>query len=134
MDPLSFTDQTPYFHSLSAWTLNAATGAWSVAPENNFALNPTFEADRISVTTSVGWTSANGTNSNDSRTGRWSWQLDGNGSLAQTVADQSTAIPAGTTWAKVTLSGIAVSDGRAEVGIAGGGQTVKADDFTLIAE
>jgi hypothetical protein len=162
--PLSFAESTPYFHSLSAWTLNATTGTWSVAPENNWALNPTFEADRISVTMPVGWTAANGTNSNDSRTGRWSWQVNGSGSLAQTVADlpngtytlsvwtkssgtgaelyvknhggpdQSIAIPAGTSFSKVTLSDVAVSNGRAEIGVTGGGQTVKVDDFTLIAQ
>jgi hypothetical protein len=162
--PLSFTDSMPHFHSLSAWTLNAATGLWSVAKENNWVLNPTFEADRISVTTPVGWTTANGTNSNDSRTGRWSWQLNGNGSLVQTVADlpngnyslsvwtkssgagaelyvknhggaeQTAAIPAGTSFGNVMLSGIAVSSGGAEIGVTGGGQTVKVDDFTLIAE
>ncbi len=44
--PLSFDGATPYFNSLSAWTLNAKTGDWSVAPENNYIKNGSFEADR----------------------------------------------------------------------------------------
>jgi hypothetical protein len=162
--PLSFEGSKPRFHSLSAWTVNAATGAWSVAPENNFALNPSFEADRISVTTPVGWTATNGTNTNDRHTGRWSFQVGSNGSLAQTLTElpngtytlsvwtkssgagaelyvknhgapeQTAVIPAGTSWVELTLSGITVSNGAAEIGITGGGATVKADDFTLIVE
>ncbi len=162
--PLSFEGSTPRFHSLSAWTLNAATGAWSVAPENNYALNPSFEADRISVTTPVGWTATNGTNSNDRHTGRWSFQVGSNGTLAQTLtevpngtytlavwtkssgaggelyvknhgaAEQKTAIPAGTSFSNVTLSGITVSSGEAEIGVTSGGATVKVDDFTLILD
>jgi hypothetical protein len=49
--PLSFHGSTPYFHSLSAWTLDVSTGRWSVAPRNNWVLNPTFEADCITVNT-----------------------------------------------------------------------------------
>ncbi len=160
--PLSFTGTTPHFHSLSAWTLNASTGAWSVAPENNWVLNPTFEADRIAVTTPVGWSATNGTNSTDARTAKWSWQLGGGASLAQSVAnlpngtytlsiwakssaagaelyvknyggpDMTAEIPAGTSWTNVTLSDIAVSDGQAEVGVTSSGPTVNVDDFTLI--
>lgn len=44
--PLSFDGDTPYFNSLSAWNLNAATGEWSVAAGNNFVKNGSFEADR----------------------------------------------------------------------------------------
>ena len=162
--PLSFMGRAPIFHSLSAWTLNVSTGAWSVAPGNNWVLNPTFEADRVSVTAPVGWTATNGANSHDDRTGNWSWQLTTTGTLAQSVAtlpngnyalslwtkssgtgaqlvvknyggpDRTAAIPAGTSWVKVTLDKIAVSSGRAEVGVTSGGRTVTVDDFTLIAE
>jgi hypothetical protein len=160
--PLSFDGGEPYFHSLSAWTLNAMTGRWAVAPENNWVLNPTFEADRISVSTPVGWSATNGSNTQDGRTGRWSWQLDGAASLSHSVVDvpngsytlavwaksdgagaelyiqdyggiaRSAPIPASTSWTQVTLSDIAVSDGQAEVGVTSSGQTVKVDDFTLI--
>lgn len=44
--PLSFDGPTPYFNSLSTWNLNAKTGKWRVAPDNNYALNGSFEADR----------------------------------------------------------------------------------------
>ncbi len=161
--PLSFTDQAPQFHSLSAWSLNATTGAWSVAPENNWVLNPTFEADRISVTTPVGWTTTNGTNSTDGRTGNWSWQLASGGSLSQTVstlpngnytlsiwckssaagaeltvknyggAERSAPIPMGTSWTNVTLDGVAVENGQVEVGVTSNGATLTVDDFTLIS-
>jgi len=159
--PLSFAGGTPYFHSLSAWTLNAATGDWKVAPENNWILNPSFEADRISVTTPIGWTTSGGVNATDRRNGRWSWQLTGNGSVVQTItnlpngtytlsvwarssgagaqsrvkklggAEQTGAIPANNNWTNVTLEGLVVSDGQAEVSVTSSGQTVQVDDFTL---
>jgi hypothetical protein len=159
--PLSFTGTTPRFHSLSAWTLSVATGAWSVAPSNNWIMNPTFEADRISVTTPIGWTATNGANSNQKRTGNWSWQLTGTSSLRQTVVnlpsgtytlsvwarssgsgaqiyvrnhggtERTVSIASGTTWNNVTLADIAVTSGQAEVGATTSGQTVTVDDFVL---
>lgn len=161
--PLSFEDGEPYFHSLSAWTLNATTGEWAVAPENNWVLNPTFEADRISVSTPVGWSATNGSNSQDGRTGRWSWWLSGSSSLSQTVeelpngtytlavwaksnspgaelfiqdhggATMTASIPTGSSWTQVTLEEIEVTAGQAEVGVTTNGQGVNVDDFTLIA-
>lgn len=159
--PLSFNGTTPRFHSHSAWTLDVSSGAWSVAKENNWVLNPTFEADRISVTNPVGWKVSNGANAKDSRTGNWSWQINGNGSLSQSVvdlpdgtytlsvwakssaagaelyisgggADKKAAIPAGTTWSNVMLKDIAITGGKAELGVTSSGQTVKVDDFTLV--
>ncbi|MBK6829196.1 MAG: hypothetical protein IPG86_21205 [Chitinophagaceae bacterium] len=44
--PLSFKEQTPWFNSLSAWSLNAITGEWKVEKENNYVRNGSFEADR----------------------------------------------------------------------------------------
>jgi hypothetical protein len=162
--PLSFSGTTPQFHSLSAWTLNATTGAWSIAPGNNWILNPTFEADRVSVTTPVGWTATSGANAKGGRTANWSWQLNGTASLRQTIeslpngkytltvwtkssatgaqvlvqnhggAQMSAAIPAGTNWTSVALTGIAVTAGKADVSVTSSGQTVNVDDFTLIAE
>ncbi|HVY25785.1 MAG TPA: family 43 glycosylhydrolase [Polyangiaceae bacterium] len=161
--PLSFEETTPRFHSLSAWTLNAATGAWQVARENNWALNPTFEADRISVTSAVGWTATSGANSKDARTGNWSWQVTGQGSVSQTIADlpngsyelsvwakssgagaqltaknfggdKSVAVPAGTSWTEVTLSDIVVTQGHADIAVTAGGQTVTLDDFSFVQQ
>lgn len=47
--PLSFDGAIPYFNSLSSWNLNAETGDWSVANDNNYVKNGSFEADRRSV-------------------------------------------------------------------------------------
>jgi hypothetical protein len=54
--PLSFNGTTPVFNSLSQWNLDATTGAWSVGPGNNYVLNPSFEADRVSQRALAGWT------------------------------------------------------------------------------
>ena len=44
--PVSFEEKTPVFNSLSSWNLNAKTGSWEVAQDNNFVKNGSFEADR----------------------------------------------------------------------------------------
>jgi Glycosyl hydrolases family 43 len=44
--PLSFNNKTPIFNSLSAWKFDYQTGNWSVAVENNYVKNGSFEADR----------------------------------------------------------------------------------------
>ena len=62
--PLSFEAKTPWFNSLSAWKLNAATGEWTVADDNNYVKNGSFEADRKNIPSTVkpvqqqltGWT------------------------------------------------------------------------------
>ncbi|MFT4177428.1 MAG: family 43 glycosylhydrolase [Luteolibacter sp.] len=47
--PLSFEETTPYFNSLSSWHLNVRTGEWSVAADNNYIKNGSFEADRNKI-------------------------------------------------------------------------------------
>jgi hypothetical protein len=47
--PLSFDGHIPYFNSLGSWNLNAKTGEWKVAADNNFVKNGSFEADRRRV-------------------------------------------------------------------------------------
>jgi hypothetical protein len=62
--PLSFAGTEPYFNSLSSWNLNAKTGEWKVALDNNYVLNGSFEADRRRIPSHVkpvqeyllGWT------------------------------------------------------------------------------
>ncbi len=160
--PISFDGKEPHFNSLSAWSLNAATGEWVVAPENNWVLNPTFEADRISVTRPVGWSATNSSNSQDGRTGRWSWWLGGTASLSHTIEDlpdgtydlavwaksgsagaelyiqdhganrRAATIPAAGNWTQVSIDGIEVTAGRAVVGVETSGQGVNVDDFSLI--
>jgi hypothetical protein len=162
--PLSVEAGKPRFHSLSAWSLDVTKGTWAVAKQNNYALNPGFEADRVAVTQPVGWQATNGANSKDGRTGNWSWQLTGNATLSQNVASLpngnyklsvwakssaagatlyvknhgaslvSRPIPASTSWSAVTLDGIAVTSGQAELGVTSSGQTLSVDDFSLVAE
>ena len=47
--PLSFEGHTPYFNSLGSWNLDAKTGEWNVAADNNYVKNGSFEADRRRV-------------------------------------------------------------------------------------
>lgn len=162
--PLSFESGEPLFHSLSAWTLDVAKGTWQVAKQNNYALNPSFEADRVKVTKPVGWQATGGANIEDGYTGRWSWQLTGSASLAHDISalpngsyalsvwvkssaagaslnitDQggemmSTPVPAVDSWTEVKLGGIAVTSGKAEIGVTSSGANVTVDDFVLVAE
>lgn len=44
--PLSFEGKTPYFNSLNSWNLEEKTGKWSVADDNDYVKNGSFEADR----------------------------------------------------------------------------------------
>ena len=91
--PLSFEGRTPRMESLSHWSINAATGTWSVDARNNYVLNPSFEADRVDMTQPAGWTTNNGANVQTPHgAGRWSWQLTGTSSLSQTIS----GLPSGT--------------------------------------
>lgn len=62
--PLSFVGDKPHFNSLHAWHLNAQTGNWQVAADNNYVKNGSFEADRKLIPSAVkpvqeqltGWT------------------------------------------------------------------------------
>jgi hypothetical protein len=47
--PLSFDAAVPYFNSLSSWNLDEKTGEWTVAKDNNFVNNGSFEADRNKI-------------------------------------------------------------------------------------
>jgi hypothetical protein len=167
--PLTFNGTTPQFQSLTEWSLNAATGAWSVGAGNNYALNPSFEADRVAMTVPAGWTTT-GTSANvtGGHTGHWSWLLTGTGSLTQKL----TSLPNGTytlsvwvksvggqslaqigvsnfggtsktvsvssaikAWTQETISGIAVSNGQAQLDATSTGsaaQTVTLDDFAFV--
>jgi hypothetical protein len=53
--PLSFEgkENTPVFNSLSAWHLNATTGQWQIAADNNYVRNGSFEADRRHIPSPV---------------------------------------------------------------------------------
>jgi hypothetical protein len=43
----------PYFNSLQSWNLNATTGEWKVAGDNNYIKNASFEADRRRIPSHV---------------------------------------------------------------------------------
>jgi Glycosyl hydrolases family 43 len=51
--PLSFDDAVPYFNSLNSWNINAKTGEWKVAADNNYVKNGSFEADRRRIPSHV---------------------------------------------------------------------------------
>lgn len=53
--PMSFNGTTPTLNSLTEWTLDAAIGKWAVGEDNNWVLNPGFEADRVVQTSLAGW-------------------------------------------------------------------------------
>ena len=159
--PLTFTGTTAHLQSLNQWSIDARAGTWSVAPGNNYVLNPSVEADRVAVTTPAGWATTSGSNVTGGHTGRWSWQLTGTSSLTQTIASlpngtytlsawvkssaagaqlyvkdfggaqKTGAIPSSTAWTNVTIPGIAVTSRHAEVGATGSGSTVTIDDFVL---
>jgi hypothetical protein len=154
--PLTFTGTTPVMQSLSEWSIDATAGTWAVGLGNNYALNPSFEADRVTASAVAGWTASGGSNASSAHSGRWSWQLSGsleqklsdlpNGTYTLSVwaksasgtlyakgcggADKSTALPAGTGWTKVSLADIAVSSGTCTIGISSGSGNV--DDFLLV--
>lgn len=54
-NPISFDGTEPLFNSFSEWTLDHETGLWEVGSQNNWVLNPSFEADRIAVNKVQGW-------------------------------------------------------------------------------
>jgi hypothetical protein len=164
--PLSFDGTTPIFNSLSEWSIDAAAGTWSVAPNNNYAINPSFEADRVAVTTPAGWTTTGGANLQGGHIGRWSWQLTGAGTLDQAIAnlqsgsytlsvwakgsgatgaklyakgfggtDASTSLSSASgTWTNVTLPGLAVSNGKCQIGASTSAGTLTLDDFVLVKD
>lgn len=101
--PLSFDGAEPVFNSLTRWSLDAVTGAWSIAPGNNYVLNPSFEADRVSQSTLAGWVNAtdvsggdpNGNLTGNAHSGKFCMQqkyaTDYSAGMSQTI----TGLPAG---------------------------------------
>ena len=105
--PITFETGKPVFHSVSQWNINAKEGTWSVGDGNNYCLNPSFEADRVSQTSLTGWELATASSDNinstsKKRTGRWGLYLKGNQTASQTVT-----VPNG----RYKLSGFVQSSG-----------------------
>jgi Glycosyl hydrolases family 43 len=101
--PLTFKGTAPQFQSLSQWSLDVVAGTWAVGPGNNYALNPSFEADRVTITQPAGWvtsTSSAGTtpytNVTDAHSGRWKWRLTDTTSYEASIAQTLTGLPNGT--------------------------------------
>lgn len=44
--PLSFDGEVPYFNSLNSWLVDAKSGKWAVADDNDYVKNGSLEADR----------------------------------------------------------------------------------------
>jgi hypothetical protein len=181
--PVTFSGTTPIFNSVSKWDLNASAGTWSVAAGNNYILNPSFEADRVSQATLAGWSNWTNlgsatpySNKSGGHTGNWSAQhmytSAYQASTHQVVkGPNGAALPSGTytltcwvkssggqptcqifvksfggteidsaintaisSWTKVTISNINITNGQADVGlwsIANANQWAIVDDWQL---
>jgi hypothetical protein len=99
--PITFDGTTPVFHSLSQWNVDAAAGTWSVGSGNNYALNPSFEADRVAQTTLAGWTNSTNAGSDPNgnhaggHTGRWSMTQRSSAAYSASMY-QTVSLPNGT--------------------------------------
>jgi hypothetical protein len=156
--PITFNGTKPVMQSMSEWSIDPVAGTWAIGPGNNFIMNPSFEADRVTTSTPAGWTADGGSNASSAHSGNWSWQLSGslnqaitglpNGTYTLAVwakgtsgtlaakgsggTDKSTSLSAGSSWTQVSITGIAVSNGTCNVSISSGSGNV--DDFTLIKQ
>lgn len=105
--PLTVNGDNVKFNSLSEWSFNAQTGEWSIGAGNNWCLNPTFEADRVSQTTLAGWKASGTGNSNKKggHTGNWCAQQWSDSAYKATLT-QDLNVPNGTynlkAWVKST--------------------------------
>jgi hypothetical protein len=102
--PLSFEGTTPVFHSLNQWDIDAATGDWTAGAGNNYVLNPSFEADRVSQRELAGWTSTTSTPSadpngnsrkGDSHSGNFSMEQKSSRDYTATMSQNITGLPNG---------------------------------------
>ncbi|MBN1127418.1 MAG: family 43 glycosylhydrolase [Chitinispirillaceae bacterium] len=113
--PVTIEGTTCTFHSLSQWSIDAVKGTWKVGPRNNYILNPCFEADRITVSSVIGW-EGNDRNANGSyRAGDFCLSLGSGAKATQRIPENSTiaSIPDGTYELKAWVQGngqIAISD------------------------
>ncbi len=96
--PLTFNGTAPQMQSLSQWSIDAASGTWSVGPGNNYALNPSFEADRVTMAVPAGWTTTGTASSNASggHTGNFEWRLSAAAAYQSSITQTVTGLPDGT--------------------------------------
>jgi hypothetical protein len=101
--PLTFVGTTPGMASLSQWSIDATTGTWAAGPGNNYALNPSFEADRVTMTQPAGWVTSTTTagatpytNASGGHTGNWKWQLTDTAAYEASLDQTVSNLPNGT--------------------------------------
>ncbi|MGW1274351.1 family 43 glycosylhydrolase [Streptomyces sp. NPDC002491] len=131
--PITGSGDALRFHSLSDWQVNAVTGEWKVGKDNNYVLNPNFEADRVAVSPVQGWTYS-GTTSAIVNQGDTSGRV-GNFHLAFTGstqfsagASQDVALPDGVYDLTATVrNGVTGSAAAAAMSITSDGRTTSAD-------
>jgi hypothetical protein len=82
---------------------DAIEGTWSVAAENNYVLNPGFEADRVSQNSLAGWTNSSSVSGGDpngnasgARTGNFCMQQQYSSAYKATMYQEISTIPDGT--------------------------------------
>ncbi|WP_438447924.1 family 43 glycosylhydrolase [Gorillibacterium sp. sgz5001074] len=105
--PLSFSGTTPAFQSLSQWNLDAAAGTWSVGSGNNYSLNPSYEADRVSQNALAGWmtwsniTTDPNINITGGHSGRWAATQSSTAAYSASRYQNLSNLPNGTYTLKV---------------------------------
>ena len=90
--PLTFSGTQPVMQSLSAWSIDAATGSWAVGPGNNYVMNPSFEADRVATNPPAGWTTSAGSDVTSTHSCNFAWQLSGAASVDQLIREADAAM------------------------------------------
>lgn len=105
--PISFSGTVPTVNSLSQFNLDAAAGTWTVGSGNNYALNPSYEADRVSQIALAGWstwsnvsTDPNG-NIAGGHSGRWAAQQVATTAYSASRYQNLSNLPNGTYTLKV---------------------------------
>ncbi|WP_226899679.1 family 43 glycosylhydrolase [Nonomuraea phyllanthi] len=118
--PVTKSGSRPQLSPVSQWQFNATTGEWRVGQNNNYILNPDFQADRVTVSTLTGWTNTGGSVTNVSpgaNGSRFALQL-GSGSAG---VRQQITVPAGTyTLSAYAKTAGSVSGAQVSVTDAGG--------------
>lgn len=118
--PLTFDGNDVIFNSLSQWSIDAVTGTWKIGPGNNYILNPSFEADRVTVSSVVGW-QGNAPNAKGSPgAGNFCLSLGAGAKATQKIPENPTIadIPSGTYEMKAWVRS---SGGTCQISISGFG-------------
>ncbi|MBN1760717.1 MAG: T9SS type A sorting domain-containing protein, partial [Chitinispirillaceae bacterium] len=113
--PITIEGTTCTFNSLSQWSIDAVKGTWEIGPQNNHILNPCFEADRITVSSVIGWEGNDRNAEGSSGAGNFCLSLGSNAKATQRIPENSTIadIPDGTYELKAWIKGngqISISD------------------------